>query len=125
MNDINVLLPDIKLRFNIDHPSYEECYAYGYECALAEIPEEENPYAEGSCEFEQWAEGWWAGFYGEEPLFPLVETRGELPAVETLVAANEQVYHSTFDYFLVKLFKVSGALAATMILGYQVIDLVA
>ena len=61
MNDITALLPHIKLRFNIDHPSYEECYIFGYECAVSEVAEEENPIPEGSQEAEQWLEGWWAG----------------------------------------------------------------
>ena len=61
MNDITALLPDIKLRFNIDHPSYEECYIFGYECAVLEVDESENPFHEGSPESEQWLEGWWAG----------------------------------------------------------------
>ncbi len=67
MNDTTELLPHIKLRFNIEHPSFEECYSYGYECALAEVEEDENPFREGSIEHEQWQEGWWAGFYGEKP----------------------------------------------------------
>jgi len=42
MNDILALLPHLKLRFNIEHPGFEDCYAYGYECAVAEINEEET-----------------------------------------------------------------------------------
>ncbi|MGQ3891567.1 transmission trait enhancer LetE [Legionella sp. CNM-4043-24] len=126
MNDMNVLLPHIKLRLNIDHPTFEECYAYGYECAVAEVAEEENPFAEGSEEHEQWAEGWWAGFYGEEPLFPLKEAGvEESPVTENLVAANEQEYHPFLDKVLEKCLNLTGALVATAIVGYQVFDLVA
>lgn len=125
MNDMNVLLPHIKLRLNIDHPGYEECYAYGYECAVAEIAEEDNPFAEGCDEFEQWAEGWWAGFYGEEPLFPLTETRGDAPVVEEMAAANEHEYHPFMDGLIEKCLNITGALLATALVGYQVFDLVA
>lgn len=128
MNDTVSLLPDIKLRFNIDHPNLEECYLYGYECALAEISEEENPYHEGSLEYEQWADGWWAGFYGEKPLFDLTEIapEGETDQKE---AANDRFYHSLGNIIGAELFakvlKITGALAATAVVGYQVLDLVA
>ena len=67
--DTTTLLPHIKLRFNIDHPSYEECYLFGYECGLSDVSEEDNPFKAHSKEAEQWIEGWWAGAYGEDPLF--------------------------------------------------------
>ncbi|MDI1352997.1 MAG: transmission trait enhancer LetE, partial [bacterium] len=69
MNDTTALLPHIKLRFNIEHPTYEESYMFGYECALSEVAEEDNPFRAGSPESEQWLEGWWAGAYEEKPLF--------------------------------------------------------
>jgi|GEM_PF-723365 len=126
MNDMNVLLPHIKLRLNIDHPGYEECYAYGYECAVAEISEDDNPFTEGSDEFEQWSEGWWAGFYGEEPLFSLTETTStDAAEAEALVAANEHEYHPFRDGLFEKCLNLTGALVATVIVGYQVLDLVA
>lgn len=130
MNDITALLPDIKLRFNIEHPSFEECYAYGYECAAAEVTEEENPYREGTMEAEQWLEGWWAGFYGEKPLFKFgSESNPEQEVIFEPRAANDQTYHFGADLvsssFLSKMLKITGALAATVVVGYQVIDLVA
>ncbi|KTC76813.1 hypothetical protein [Legionella brunensis] len=128
MNDITALLPHIKLRFDIEHPNLEECYAYGYECALAEISEENNPYREGSQEYEQWAEGWWAGFYGEKPLFELAEELLE-PEANKKEAANDYSYHSITNMvsanFLTKVLKITGAIAATAVVGYQVLDLVA
>ncbi|WED43199.1 transmission trait enhancer LetE [Legionella cardiaca] len=127
MKDINALLPHIKLRFDIEHPNLEECYAYGYECALADIGEETNPYREGSSEYEQWSEGWWAGFYGEKPLYPLAEEL--LEADEEKEAANDYVYHSLTNIvspnFLAKMLRITGAIAATAVVGYQVLDLVA
>ncbi|KTD33157.1 transmission trait enhancer protein LetE [Legionella nautarum] len=124
MNDTTELLPHIKLRFNIEHPSFEECYSYGYECALAEVGEDENPFPEGSHEYEQWQEGWWAGFYGEKPLYE--PTEAETGASE---AANDQTYHFITSLvssnFLANMLKITGALAATAVVGYQVFELVA
>lgn len=128
MNDTTELLPHIKLRFNIEHPSFEECYSYGYECALAEVEEDENPFREGSIEYEQWQEGWWAGFYGEKPLYePTIEAE-TLPTGES-EAANDQTYHFITSLvssnFLANMLKITGALAATAVVGYQVFELVA
>ena len=130
METINSLLPHIKLRFNIDHPDLEECYAYGYECATAEISETENPYTQGTAAHEQWQEGWWAGFYGEEPLFSLSVGEGNAqedakPAITGSKAANDQTYHPLYSSFVSTLLKITGALAATAVVGYQVLDLVA
>ncbi|WP_131782641.1 transmission trait enhancer LetE [Legionella gresilensis] len=128
MENLNSLLPYIKLRFNIDHPDLEECYAYGYECAKAEIPEEENPYSIDTAEYEQWQEGWWAGFYGEEPLFSFGENEIKEESQEPISvgsAANDQTYHPLYTGFITSILRLSGALAATAVVGYQVIDLVA
>lgn len=124
MNDMTALLPDIKLRFNIEHPSFEECYAYGYECALAETTEEENPYHINSKESEQWLEGWWAGFYGEKPLYELVDYDASQTEIGFLEAANDYVYEHVNGFFA-KVFEITGMLAVSAAVGYQVLDLVA
>ena len=123
MNDTTALLPHIKLRFNIEHPSYEECYLFGYECATAEVAEEDNPFREGSQEAEQWLEGWWAGFYGEEPLFTMNDLADEENEPHRETAANDQQYHKSS--FLTLVFEISGAIAASAIVGYQLLELVA
>ncbi|MCE3045188.1 MULTISPECIES: transmission trait enhancer LetE [Legionella] len=126
MKDKTTLTPYLRLRFNIDHPSLEECYVFGYECAAAELSEEENPYAAGTEEHDQWSEGWWAGFYGEEPLFSLSEQIEEEELEAPQAAANDQWYHHPFQSaFLSTFLKITGALAATAVVGYQVLDLVA
>ena len=124
MNDMTALLPHIKLRFNIEHPSFEECYAYGYECALAEINEIANPYHMDSKESEQWLEGWWAGFYGEKPLYELADDVEPLK-ISQHEAANESVYSEAMICFFAKVMEITGMLAVSAIVGYQVIDLVA
>jgi hypothetical protein len=124
MNEITALLPDIKLRFNIDHPSYEECYIFGYECAVLEVSEEENPFREGSQDAEQWLEGWWAGAYGEKPLFNMSSLEQEETHLDKVIAANDQQYCHKHS-FLSLVFEISGAIAASAIVGYQLLELVA
>jgi hypothetical protein len=123
MNDTTALLPHIKLRFNIEHPSYEECYMFGYECASSEVAEEDNPFREGSPESEQWLEGWWAGAYGEEPLFSVNSVDSEELQQQKEAAANDQQYNKSSLLTLV--FEISGAIAASAIVGYQLLELVA
>ena len=123
MNDTTTLLPHIKLRFNIEHPSYEECYAFGYECGLSEVTEDSNPFKQGSQEAEQWLDGWWAGFYGEEPLFSLDTLTEDKKESHKDIAANDKHYHKTS--FMTLVFEISGAIAASAIVGYQLLELVA
>ncbi len=123
MNDTTMLLPHIKLRFNIDHPSFEECYIHGYESAAAEMDEELNPFRLGTKEHEHWSEGWWAGVYGEEPAFVLSAEPSEVPVDP--FAANDQIYHEPKDTFLIRLLEISGMIAVSAIVGYQLIELVA
>ena len=123
MDDINSLLPDIELKFNIQHPSFEECYMFGYECAQAEISESENPFQINSKEGDQWLDGWWAGFYGEQPIYTLNESTSQTPMI--LDAANDLEYHDIKEGFFAKFLEYSGALAVSAMIGYQLIDLVA
>lgn len=123
MNDTAALLPHIKLRFNMEHPSYEECYLFGYECALSEVEELDNPFRAGSQEAEQWLEGWWAGAYGETPLFDLNNIEKELTIEKEKAANDQQFFHK--HSFLSLVFEISGAIAASALVGYQLLELVA
>lgn len=124
MNDITALLPHIKLRFNIDHPSYEESYRLGYECALAYAAEEDNPFLQGSPEAEHWLEGWWDALSGDEPLFALDSYANEAVDLAPEVAANDQQYCQKHS-FLSLVIEISGAIAASAFVGYQLFELVA
>lgn len=124
MNDTTTLLPHIKLRFNIEHPSFEDCYTYGYECALLEIGEEANPYDLESKESEQWFEGWWAGFYGEKPLYELVDDLRLSQAISK-EASNDNLYAENTMGFFTKVMEITGIFAVSAVVGYQIIDLVA
>lgn len=123
MNDTTMLLPHIKLRFNIEHPSLEECYSYGYECAAADVDEESNPFRLGSKEHEQWTAGWWDGLYGETPTLALADDMDESSVIKS--SANDNVYHEPMDTFFIRLLEISGMIAVSAIVGYQLIELVA
>ena len=121
MSQAQELLPHIKLRFNIEHPTFEETYVFGYECALADAEESINPYPSGTKENEQWSEGWWAGFYNEKPLFSL----DDIDQKKHINSANEQVYTDNRHNMLVRFFEISGVIVMSAIVGYQIFELVA
>lgn len=116
MKNINDILPDLKLRLNIDHPNYEDCYAYGYACAVSSLELDVNPYPQGTRIAEQWEEGWWDGFYGNDPVF-------ELDWLNAPASANDQIYSN--HAFLGTLLKITGTLAASVLVGYQLFEWVA
>ncbi len=124
MNDITALLPHIKLQFNIEHPTYEDSYAFGYECAMADIAEEDNPFGNGTQQAKHWLEGWWDAIEGEEPLFELNALDREELSVSEESAANDQEYCHKHG-FLSLVIEISGAIAASAIVGYQLFELVA
>ncbi len=121
MND--VLLPHVKLRFNIDYPSLEESYVFGYECAFNDVAESENPFVIGTKEHEHWGDGWWAGFYGEEPAFSLNDDYEVVFQKDG--SANDHTYHEPKDNFFIKFLEISGVLVVSAIVGYQLFELVA
>lgn len=125
MNDTTELLPHIKLRFNIEHPTFEECYAYGYECARVELDEEENPFRAGSKEYEQWSEGWWAGFYSDDVITVTTEQLNIDTLVYPTVANDEDYHHDKIENFFIKFLEISGIIAVSAIVGYQMIEMVA
>jgi hypothetical protein len=118
MNDITTVLPDIALRFNMAHPSYEESYVFGYECATAEVDEEDNPFKAGSAAASHWQEGWWDYMSGEAPLFTKENVFQEAEAV------NDSEYQQKHGIFTLVM-EISGAIAASAIVGYQLLELVA
>lgn len=130
MNDISAVMPDVKLRLHIAYPSHEETYSFGYECAKAGMTEEENPYTKDSQLFEDWLEGWWAGFYEEEPLFELttpLQTPELAPsdsAAPSDSSANKEA-HSEYANIITNVLTIAGAITVTAVIGYQILDLVA
>ncbi len=119
MSDTKLLLPHVKLHFNVDHPTIEESYLYGYECAKYDVSEDDNPFAFGSKEHEQWSDGWWDSFYGDEPLFT---TEASEPQTSS---ANDHIYVEGKESFILKFLEISGVIVISALVGYQLFELVA
>ena len=122
MSDTAELLSVLKLQLNVKHPSVEDSYLYGYEAAIAGIEEQDNPFRENTCEYDHWSDGWWAGFYGEEPLFSQNESTLSNPKI---VAANDQVYNDGIGHLLVKVLEITSVIGVAALVGYQMLELVA
>lgn len=96
------VLPHVRLQFHVQHPVLETCWNEGYDAASVEVAEEENPYQLGSSEYQQWSDGWWAGFYGEQRLF-MKESKTEIISSQDcledtmtgLPAVNDEDYHGS------------------------------
>lgn len=131
------ILPYVRLRFNVDNPSLDDCYLDGYEAAKHKIDEDDNPFELSSLENEYWMQGWWDHFYGNKPLFQCAsneEERARQPTIENSEAAcNDPTFYgkegkeatvSAHHSRMTLVAKVAAAVAATF-LSYQVIDLIA
>jgi hypothetical protein len=114
------VLATLRLHFNIQHPDLEECYGFGYECASTGVAETENPFAANTEAHAQWSDGWWAGFYGEEPLFELAET-----ADHNSQSSNDENFHDTFNRWVFRALEMTGVIAVSAMVGYQLLEMVA
>lgn len=123
MNDVEALLPHLRLRFNIEHPNLEECYLFGFEAAKGGLDEHENPFSVDSKESFYWQEGYWDAMYEEKPLFD--ETIPTEPKEIIAQASNDSHFQTKPNHLMLNVIKITGALAATIIVGYQVFALVA
>lgn len=123
MNDTLSVLPDITLHFNLKHPELEECYRMGYE-GVDSLNEEDNPFPFESKAYTYWMDGWWDGFYDNPPAFYWDPVAEEV-SMDELVAANDAVYLDHFGRFLKCFLEISGVLAVSAIVGYQLVELVA
>lgn len=112
------LLAQLKFHLDLEHPDYEEFYFFGYEAAQAGLPEEENPYQEGGQGYEAWAEGWWDGFYGVKPLFQ----DEEKTSTSSHPMNQEEIEFCPTEFWL-PLMKFGATATATVILGYELLDL--
>lgn len=133
MTTNNNILPHLRLKFHVDHPGLEECWAEGYEAAQLNQPEESNPYTDNTTEFQHWNEGWWSGFYEEEPITELTSKRELTPPAFTEItevavrpAANESHWTGAdVKTYAKRVAKIAGAIAATGVVVYQILDIVA
>ncbi len=74
MSNGNEILPDLLLKFEIEHPDIDDLYLEGYQAGLKNLSESINPYPKDSDNHHYWNEGWWDAFFEEAPVFmPLTE----------------------------------------------------
>lgn len=130
----NDILPSLRLQLNVAKPNLEDVWTEGYEVSMSGGHEESNPYEINSTEHEHWSQGWWAGFYGEEPLYQNESIQPEIHSVAAQLrqvevkqpAANAPIWmHPSVKRWAKHVVRIAGALAATAVVGYQIIDLVA
>jgi hypothetical protein len=65
------ILAYARLQLNIAMVTLEDAWLDGYESMQQDGDENRNPFPTGTLEHQHWADGWWASFYGEQPLFTL------------------------------------------------------
>jgi ribosome modulation factor len=112
-----------RLMMHVEMPDLEETWLDGYQSGLDDLPEENNPYPMNSQEYECWNEGWWAGFYQEQPLFSLDGTVNPLgQPVQQQTAANTTKVGKTRKY-MIRTIQILGTLLAAAIC-YQLLDLI-
>lgn len=106
----------MRLKLNIENPNYEECYVDGYACGLASLTEESNPFVQDTVESEYWSDGWWDATYEQKPLFTLDGAN---------VDSQPKAHEHRFSDFIVTFLEISGVIAVSTLLGYQLWELVA
>ena len=122
MSDLQNVLPDLRLKFHIEHPTIEECYIAGYEAAEAAYPEEMNPFTDNATLHSHWADGWWDGYYNQPPLFSIKSIEEEAAMAEE---AQDEADHNTVHPWMAHVIKITSVLGMTALVGYQLLDLVA
>ena len=128
MNDKNALAY-AQLQFQVEVPNLEETWLDGYQAGMKEQAEESNPYAMDSKEYALWNEGWWAGFYQEEPLFSLdgtvhaKQTKAQVMQAEKKAEKSVSKIAKMPGKYIIRTIQIFGAILAAAVC-YQLADLV-
>lgn len=96
MKTEHILESHYRLIFNVATPSYEEAWLEGYEACQAERDDDTNPYAANSREHRYWSDGWWAQFYGEEPLFTLTGAVNSRAVAKSTISSDTKLKKETW-----------------------------
>lgn len=83
----------LKMFISIQSPSLEVAWMEGYAYGENDFKDSVNPYQQASTVYQYWSEGWEAGFYGEQAMFPEYAIEIE-PKTEEL-SENVTVINST------------------------------
>lgn len=134
MQNEKEIIPYLRLMLNIQYPPLDECWLDGYESGGAEVEDKDNPYPESSAEHEYWLEGWWEGFYQVNTSLAKTNIKRDAKKIQTKPSKVTQQTSSSlskkhqhrFDRWgkIMRFVKVSGVIAATFIISYQLIDVI-
>ena len=82
-------------------PSLEQCWMEGYFMSSHGQEDLSCPYLKGSKEHQFYEEGWFSGYYGEDPLFPehAVSLSDDKP-IETATLVDKVISHKGSDKLL-------------------------
>ena len=127
MNSKNDVMPHLRLLLNIKHPVLEDCWMEGFESAQVMLSEEDNPYKKDTVEYFHWLEGWWSGFYGEEPIHEIYDAEAleSVPAIVNVPikrAANEDKWQFPRMKTWFSRVATIAAITATVAVAYELID---
>lgn len=130
MKNSKTILPDVLLDMHMKHPGLDECYFDGFTCGQVELNTNENPFQADSVESRYWLDGWMDAHLGQEPLFNpdgLAEDL-TLQLATTMAAENDTHYYAPAELQrnnLIRFIEITGAIAVSAFIGYQLIELVA
>lgn len=129
MKNSKTILPDVLLDMHMKHPGLDECYFDGFSCGQAELNTNENPFQADSVESRYWLDGWMDAQFGQEPLFNpdgfAADQTGQLVFAN---AENESHYYAASQSQrknFIRFIEITGAIAVSAFIGYQLIELVA
>lgn len=118
------ILAFVRLNLHVAMPDLEETWLDGYQTAMVDLPEENNPYPMSSQEYECWSEGWWAGYYQEQPLFTLAGrvnlVSAPVPKEQTAVSKPQTIKARKY---IIRVMQVLGTLLAAAVC-YQLLDFI-
>lgn len=129
MEKLSDALPHLRLQLNTKCPKLEDCWMDGYEAAQAGVEEDDNPFESDSNEHEHWCQGWWAGFYAEEPMYQAVGDLDNATKLTTQVvgsgkqAANESLWTNPKVRLWVTRAAKVAAIVAVSVACYELADL--
>ena len=86
------LLPHLRLELNLKYPDLDVCATEGYDSAVHNRDESDNPYQDGTPEARYWSEGWWRGFYAPEAT--KVQKGATLSRLAVRKAVNEPCWNN-------------------------------
>jgi len=106
----------LKFVLNAQVPDVETAWMEGYEMCRDGVEEVENPYGNSSRAHHHWVEGWWAGFYGEDPVNAFSDV------VSVQVSEKEAILSSKKERWGTVAFEIGCVLFITMI-GFELAEM--